>query len=166
MNFKKKFMFTLIEIALVVIAFILFSGTAVSYVAKTTLGTFTTNYSGFESFLGSSDVFDVSVGGIIVVILVVAAVALNVVKMLMPKNAKVLNLVIAALAIVAAVFLFCGTTDLMLNFENGKKVADMTGSAFGQSLSLKLGAGSIVSALLLIVTGVLTLLEAFVLKRK
>lgn len=166
MNFIKKFIFTLIEIAIIVVAFILFSGTAVSEVLETSIGTKTTNYSGFDAFLGGADKFDVSVGGIIVVILVIAAVALNVLKIFLPKNAKLINIVVAVLVIVAAIFLFAGTTDLMLKFADGKKVADHIGSLFGQSASLKLGAGSIVSAVLLIISGILTLLEAFVLKRK
>ncbi len=166
MNFIKKFMFTLIEIAIIVVAFILFSGTAVSFVVKTTLGTSTKSFSGFEAFLGGDDTFKASIGGIIVVILVIAAVALNVLKIFMPKNAKLINIAVAVLVIIAAVFLFAGTTDLMLKFEDGKKVADHTGSLLGQSISLKLGAGSIVSGLLLIISGILTLFEAIVLKKK
>lgn len=176
MNFIKKFLFTLIEIALIVVAFILFSGTAVKFTGKGTgFLTGTTKvvtYNGFEAFLGGGDqdVFKTSFGGILLVILIVAAVALAVMKIFL-KQQKILNIVILALCVVSAILLFCGTTDFMLKFANGSKVADYNGeiSAFGlvgYKWSLSLGTGSVISGILVAISGVLAALEAFVLKGK
>lgn len=174
MNFVKKFLFTLIEIALIVVAFLLFSGTAIKFTSKTTGYveiTSTRKFSGFEAFLGGGEqnVFEASLGGILLVILIIAIVTLAVLKIFL-KQQKTLNIVIFALCVVAAVLLFCGTTDFMLKFEDGKKVTDHVGqiTLFGQTAkwSLDLGPGSIFSAVLVAISGVLAALEAFVLKGK
>lgn len=174
MNFIKKFLFTLVELTLMVVAFILFAGTAVVYEGKyKVLGKTTTtskSFSGFDAFFGKSDTFDVSVGGVIVAVLVVIVVALAVLKIFASSKSKMINIAMLALCVVIAVMLFAGTTDLMLKFADGEKVAKHVGtlSAFGQSAewSLKLGAGTIISGILVVISGVLAAMEAFVIKKK
>lgn len=99
---------------------------------------------------------DASFGAIIAIALVLAVVVLAILKFVLPKQNKVLNIVIMVCAIVAAILLFCGTTALMINPGADIEVSD---------LSLKLGAGAIVAAVLCIVNAVVSCLDEFFVKK-
>ncbi len=115
------------------------------------------NLSGFQAWLGGNiDVAGYSVnneltfGGVLALILVIDAIALPVVSLFVKKDiAKFLSYATIGVAVVAAIFLFCGTTGLMCSFD---------ASAYS------LGWGAIVAAILLIVEAAASAVIEFVIK--
>lgn len=115
------------------------------------------NLSGFQAWLGGNvEVAGYSVnaeltfGGVLALILVIVAIALPVVSLFVKKDvAKFLSYATICVAVVAAIFLFCGTTGLMCSFD---------ASAYS------LGWGAIVAAILLIVEAAGSAVIEFVIK--
>lgn len=115
------------------------------------------NLSGFQAWLGGNvEVAGYSVnaeltfGGVLALILVIVAIALPVVSLFVKKDvAKFLSYATIGVAVVAAIFLFCGTTGLMCSFD---------ASAYS------LGWGAIVAAILLIVEAAGSAVIEFVIK--
>lgn len=156
MNFLKKNLFALIEIVLIALAFV-FLATDCIQTAPKLMPKMTTEFSGFEAFLGKSDTFDVSPAGILIVILLVVALVLAVLKMVMPKQAKILNIALLVVAVLAGVFFLAGVSML--------KPAHLTLAQAKKILNVKLMYGVFLGAICSIVSGVLACCEAFVLKK-
>jgi hypothetical protein len=103
-------------------------------------------------------VLDASFGGIMTFIFIIAAIAIPCV-MFFIKDKKIvfiLNIVLTAIAVIAAVFLFLGTTDLMLN--------PATKNVSAADLNATLGAAFIIDAILFIFIGALSVVNQFVIK--
>lgn len=115
----------------------------------------TVEYTGFEAFLGKEDGFNATFGGIMVVILLAAVVVLALLKIFLPKLSKLFNFIIVAASIVTAIFLFCGTTGLMISIDDVKT----------SDLNLSLLAGAIVPAIIAIVNAAASLVDVLVLDK-
>lgn len=154
MKFTKTNIVRIAQAVLGLVALLLLFAPALSV---TVLGQEVT-YSGFQAWLGAelgklgsnSISNDLTFGGVLALILIVAAVALPLVSLFVKKDVvKFLNYITLGVALVAAIFLFCGTTGLMCSFD---------ASGFG------LGWGAIVGAILLIVEAAGSAVIQFVIK--
>ncbi len=153
MQFTKTNILKIAQAVLALVALLLFFAPALS---ADVFGK-TINLSGFQAWLGGEiNVAGIAInaeltfGGVLAVILVIAAIALPVVKLFVKEEVvKFLDFAIMGVAVVAAIFLFCGTTGLMCSFD---------ASGYG------LGFGAIIAAILLIVEAVASVLLQFVIK--
>lgn len=163
MDFIKKNLFMLLEVALLVLAAIFVISMPQFVVETKIMGlSNTVKYAGKDVIFGNSDKgTEFCFMNFLALLLVAAAAVLAVLKILMPKNAKLLNLIIVVCAIVAAVLLFMGTTDMMATFKHGKlsDVKDVPGT------TVKLGVGYILGGIAAACGGVLACLESFVFKK-
>lgn len=156
MNFIKKNLFALIEIVLIALGFVFLATDCIKTTTKG-LVKVSTEYSGYDAFLGQSKSFDTSAAGIIIVILLVVALAVAVAKMVMSKQVKLLNIVLLVVTLAAGIFFLAGVA--MLN-PHGLTLAQAK-----KLLDVKLMYGVFLGAACQIVAAALAGVEAFVLKK-
>lgn len=161
MKFTMKNIFAIAQAVLALVAIFVMFAPAVIITTDLILTTAQTELTGFQAWLGatieSNEYFtlqiDASFGGVFTLIVLILLVLAPVAKIFV-KDAKIkmiVNVAICVLAIVAAIFLFCGTTQLMVNTDEALKGAS-------------LGAGAIVPAIVMILVGASAAVEQFVLK--
>lgn len=156
MNFVKKHIIQLIEIVVILAALIIYFA----------LPQFSVKYDGFdkESFngggitFGTYGGFNVSFGGIFLILVVIIAITAATVRMFKEEFAFVLNMVTAAACGVSAIFLFCGRTDIMINQAAGT----MRSFSKQDGISVLLGYGSIVAAVLFVLCGISAFIDQYV----
>lgn len=158
----KKFLKPCINCCIALFAIIILGVMAAPGITTKVLGK-TSTLSCYEAFLGAEDGWKASFGGVMALILVIFLVILPIVNIFIKifVKDKKLNMIvtcaIAACAVIAAIFFFCGTTTLMLNVsKDGMKVL--------KAANLGLGAGAIVNGIFCIICGAAAAVNQFVLK--
>ncbi len=140
------------QVALAVVAFCMLFAKAVKW---SVISGIEKKYSGFEAFLGKEDGFNATFGGVMVVILLIAVAVLALLKIFLPKMSKLFNFIIVAASVVTAVFLFCGTTGLMIDMDIFKT----------SDLNLSLMVGAIIPAIIAILNAGASLVDVLVLDK-
>lgn len=157
MKVSVKQLFAICEIVLAVLALVLLFAP----VLKIELYGVNFDWNGYEVFFGTGKVagekaFDVSVCGIITIVLLVVAIVAAVLKFVLKGKNLILNIVLLVSAVVAGILLFMTCTPVMTNF-NGVKFNDIKDY-------LDLGVGAILGGIFAVLAGAAACVEQFLLK--
>ncbi len=162
MKLTKKSIISIAQAALALVAILLFFAPALVYSTKLLGQEIVVELSGFQAWLGAdieSKYFttniDASFGGVFTLILVILLILAPVATLFLndEKINKYVNFGIIGLGIVAAIFLFCGKTGLMVNIEDTKYLEEF-----------KLGLGASLPACLLLISAIASAVSTFLIK--
>ncbi len=149
MNTKKfKRIFSLVNILLVALIFVLFFGTCLVIDPIKGLDLSKMKYDGYHAFFGVGSEFGTSVGSITVVILLGIVLVLSITTIIFPKISIIFNVISTILVIVAASFIFMGTTEFMVNRYS------QSIEYFDYYCNVGLGYGAILAGIVAILIGI------------
>lgn len=167
MKLTKKTLVSFAQIVLALALIFLMLAPCVTYTVEIFGSSSVTKFTGFEAWLGSADslalVNEASFCGILTLVFAILLALLPCAKVVLNclKNKKfntLIDFVILGLSVVAAIFLFCGASRLMLNVDGDFWDAATAAGKYG------LGIGAIIDAIIAIVLAVSAAVDAFLIK--
>ena len=163
MKLTKKGMISLCICVLALVSIVLMFAPYVSISAK--YGDGSSSYSGFEVAFGSSDKgLAFSFFPFLVFIFFIAIMCLALLTVcLKGKNARLFNLLILIIAVIAAILLFCAAAHGFMWSYSGEHASTLYDAA-KQLSNFGPGIGAIISAVLMIVCGLGAVANEFVIK--